>query len=1399
MDVWQDKQLAIMKFGGNRALRDHFARCGLLEVPPSASKYSQPSAVAYKEELRARAEEWLSERSSTSEKTTASSNFSLADLLTQLNRPSDSGPVSPLSSGSTTPKRRALASSMSPSSSTPSISRPGIGIAASTTAQQPQQQNWRADVYHDPTPLATPTPLTPNLFSVQSPAHTPTPIPTVPAPTPTPAPTPAPTLAPTLAPAPTPTPVVPTPTPKPTPVPTPVSTPTPSPVQTQPSSQASGVFNDLWGQQKVPNVAGGLWGLQSPTAVRNASATNNNTPPQLNSPFAPRAVPSSLLVLQATPSTLPVQTPLVSQTVSQTNPVSQATPAVSQTTPAVSQTTPAVSQATLAVSQTTPAVSQTTPVVPQATPAVSQTIPAVSQTTPAVLQTAPVVSSLAPATTVSQGTPSAAPMGLWGVATTAPQKVPLPSSQSVSVEHNLTSKDDKSTDTVDPVKKDFAETLSKFVTKVKEPESNTNHNFDLLTQLLESNRDSTRSLFGIDTKEGEEPKDDGEEIIFSWQHKLLAKKRAFHLVFDVCEFDLFDTKSLNLVCKSWYERIEKVSKARYEHFFSCASSLYRTPQQIGTNFAALYGQQKYSADWVVSLDERSPQVIRRVEELRWLTRYGFADRVSEIILLQEKVHQPATLCLALLVAIKFNQTNLLEFLLGEVSPKIEGVTHDRLFLFLMALKYGQWEVAQWITSTPLLAKQTEESPIYLSEISDRINLKLNVEEILTSLYSVQALDCVTTELPGVDAFEIPDPHVTPTLNPDLGDPQFLERVAQSQSGSDLPDPVVVDSEPQLPVVSPVFSMEPPKPVGFSGVAYEDFLSSSQMPTIAPLSFDSFIEQFGSVPIEEATFHPPEIQQAPVENLETELLEKIHRKSVDQSQPESYVPEAEIQEPEYVPEVQEVECPYLPQPITTLWEIEDGLEIQDQTALKLMIHSAGAESDLLNLKQLKRREAATKEIMKTILDLGAQVEADDLYLSLINFKDKDVIQLLVEHTPEFSEVEALKIVISTGNLIVFNYLYRYVAGKHKLSRDLQFFLYQLTLTVLEQPKIADYIVHGVAETTIEGAEEITDLSDFIMLSLQHKLLGHTRSLVEKQGNVTAYLTSIQQLMEEPRESAEEVLEVDTGISALLKHASMKSADMQAVFKLYLLSLTRGLVLCAEVLIDTLRMPVNGISKPNGTTTQAPLTIALASGQLAVAQKLIYKGANMNIVDPHGQTPIYLAAILPELDVAFTKFMINRGALIHTKFPVNRHPLMGAVSVGNVKMVEYLLHEVGIELKDIIFNDGSNLVHAAVRFNQLDALYILLMHRHGAYRYLVNAPDSEGNTPLHVLLSSTHATYTKISLAKALIQAGAELRLQNNAKNTPMEMVVDDVEKETILKELEKDLSSPEAQQQNCVIS
>lgn len=48
-----------------------------------------------------------------------------------------------------------------------------------------------------------------------------------------------------------------------------------------------------------------------------------------------------------------------------------------------------------------------------------------------------------------------------------------------------------------------------------------------------------------------------------------------------------------------------------------------------------------------------------------------------------------------------------------------------------------------------------------------------------------------------------------------------------------------------------------------------------------------------------------------------------------------------------------------------------------------------------------------------------------------------------------------------------------------------------------------------------------------------------------------------VMEEPRENATEVMEVDEGLEGLFRHPSMKEAEVQIVYKIYLLALTRGM--------------------------------------------------------------------------------------------------------------------------------------------------------------------------------------------------------------------------------------------------
>lgn len=59
----------------------------------------------------------------------------------------------------------------------------------------------------------------------------------------------------------------------------------------------------------------------------------------------------------------------------------------------------------------------------------------------------------------------------------------------------------------------------------------------------------------------------------------------------------------------------------------------------------------------------------------------------------------------------------------------------------------------------------DRSGIYLNEISERINNRINVEDLLTNVYSVQALDCVQTALPVIEGLvDIPSATEVPHLD-----------------------------------------------------------------------------------------------------------------------------------------------------------------------------------------------------------------------------------------------------------------------------------------------------------------------------------------------------------------------------------------------------------------------------------------------------------------------------------------------------------------------------------------------------------------------------------------------------------------------------------------------------------
>lgn len=101
----------------------------------------------------------------------------------------------------------------------------------------------------------------------------------------------------------------------------------------------------------------------------------------------------------------------------------------------------------------------------------------------------------------------------------------------------------------------------------------------------------------------------------------------------------------------------------------------------------------------------------------------------------------------------------------------------------------------------------------------------------------------------------------------------------------------------------------------------------------------------------------------------------------------------------------------------------------------------------------------------------------------------------------------------------------------------------------------------------------------------------------------------------------------------------------------------------------------------------LMIALENGKVAVAEMLIKAGANPNIANQLGETPIMMAASLGKEGAGLVKLLVAKGADIHQKSAENVTVLMYAAQGGDLETVKYLVDKKGADL-DAKDDDGKS---------------------------------------------------------------------------------------------------------------
>ncbi|HWB20554.1 MAG TPA: ankyrin repeat domain-containing protein [Phycisphaerales bacterium] len=172
----------------------------------------------------------------------------------------------------------------------------------------------------------------------------------------------------------------------------------------------------------------------------------------------------------------------------------------------------------------------------------------------------------------------------------------------------------------------------------------------------------------------------------------------------------------------------------------------------------------------------------------------------------------------------------------------------------------------------------------------------------------------------------------------------------------------------------------------------------------------------------------------------------------------------------------------------------------------------------------------------------------------------------------------------------------------------------------------------------------------------------------------------------------------------------------------------------------------------------LISAAESGNIALLDKLIAAGGNINQRDAKGHSPLGGAVDRGQLKAA--QFLLDRGASLSIRSQCGWSPLHIAVHRNHQDLCELLLHRgISLESKTAPARgspDGYTALHMAISAST-DAICSLLVS-HGAN---IDATTHDGETPMHLAASVASASKLKL-----LIDAKARIDLLNSTGQTPL---------------------------------
>jgi ankyrin repeat protein len=155
-------------------------------------------------------------------------------------------------------------------------------------------------------------------------------------------------------------------------------------------------------------------------------------------------------------------------------------------------------------------------------------------------------------------------------------------------------------------------------------------------------------------------------------------------------------------------------------------------------------------------------------------------------------------------------------------------------------------------------------------------------------------------------------------------------------------------------------------------------------------------------------------------------------------------------------------------------------------------------------------------------------------------------------------------------------------------------------------------------------------------------------------------------------------------------------------------------------------------------------SVRSGDAAAVRRLLSAGADPNVRDTAGLTPLVIAATRGDVEVAAA--LLSAGADANATTEAGKTPLAVAVGLKEAAIVDLLLEKgAGAEVKS--GSSGATPLHVAARTGDLGILKKLLSRSRD-----VNVRDQDGNTPLMSAAGNA-------DLLRALLDAGADVNAVN----------------------------------------